>query len=441
MAAADAELHAREAHRDAGLKRGIGAWALAAAIVNITVGAGIFSLPGGMARAAGPDALLAYVVCAVAMGAVVLCCAEAGSRVPTSGGIYGYVEAAFGPAAGFVAGVLLWLGCVLACGGIASAFAGAVGALIPALSGAAARAGLIVGAIGLLVAVNLLSVRSASRLISVMTAVKLIPLALFVIVGAFFVVPARLHEGTTPGLSGVGRAVILSLFAFQGMETVLAANGEVDRPERTLPRALIGAMIFVAVLYVAIQLIAQGLLGAGLAGSATPLADALATVDPRLGGVILAGAAISMFGWIGSDLLGAPRILFAFARDGFLPRGLGRVSPRTQTPGVAIVVHGAIAAALGVTGSFEQLAVLSVLASCLLYMGGCAAAWTLRRRGTALLGEPLRMRGLPIWVAIGILAMAAVIALARPAEIGGLVAAVVVSLILYAVVRRRSTAV
>ena len=427
----------REVTRDAGLRRGIGPWALTLALVNITVGAGIFSLPGGMAQAAGPYALAAYGVCAVAMGAVVLCFAEAGSRAPTSGGVYGYVDAAFGPLPGFVAGVLLWLSCVLACGGIASALAGAVGGLVPGLAGPLPRAGLIVGAIGLLAGVNLLGVGPASRLISIATAVKLVPLALFVGVGLFFVSPARLGEGAAASLGGVGRAVILSLFAFQGMETVLGANGEVDRPARNLPRALVAAMLFVTALYVLIQLVAQGLLGGELAGASSPLAQAIGRVDPRLGAIVLAGAAVSMFGWIGSDLLGAPRVLFAFARDGFLPAALGRVHPRTQVPVAAVATHAAIAAALGVTGSFEQLAVLSVLSSCLLYMGGCAAAWVLRRRGVALAGEPVRVPGLAVWAGLGCLSMAAVVALARPAEIAGTAAAVGLSVLLYALLRRR----
>ncbi len=425
----------REAGRDAGLRRGIGPVGLAAAIVNIVVGAGVFALPGGMARAAGPYALVAYLLCAAAMAAVVMCCAEAGSRTPTSGGIYGYVEAAFGPLAGFVAGVLLWLSCVLACGGIAAALAGALGGLVPALAGPGARALVIVGAIGSLAAVNAAGVGTAARLISAATAVKLLPLLLFVGVGAFFLDPAKLGQGPAPSLGGVGRAVILSLFAFQGMETVLGANGEVRRPARTLPLALTGAMAFVAVLYVAVQLVAQGLLGGALGGSAAPLSDAISRVDPRLGAVVLAGAALSMFAWIASDLLGAPRVLFAFARDGYLPAVLGRLSPRTQAPTAAIALHAVLAAALALTGTFEQLAVLSVLSACLLYIGGCLAAWRLRRAGVADAGPPLRVRGLAAWVVLGAGSMAAVIALARPGEIAGLAGAVVGSVLLYAAAR------
>ena len=425
-----ANIGSGEAARDRGLMRGIGPWSLAAAIVNVVVGAGIFALPGGMARAAGPYALFAYLVCALAMGAVVLCCAEAGSRAPTSGGIYGYVEQAFGPMPGFVAGVLLWLSCVLGCGGIAAALAASLARLAPALAGPVPRAAVIVGVVAALTAVNLLGVRTASRLIAAGTVIKLIPLALFVGVGALFLSPARLSAGAAPSAEGVGRAILLSLFAFQGMETVLGASGEVREPARTLPRGLVGAMAFVAVLYVAIQLVAQGLLGADLAGSQAPLSDALSRVDARLGTVVLVGAALSMGVWIGSDLLGAPRVLFAFARDGFLPAALGRVSSR-GVPAIAIVTHAVIAVALAITGTFEQLAALSVLAGCLLYIGGCASAWRLRKRGVAQQGRPLVLPGLVVWVVLGVGSMAAVIALGRPLEIAGLLAAVLLSCALY----------
>ena len=426
--------------RDAGLRRGIGPVALAAAIVNVVIGAGIFTLPAGMARAAGPYALIAYVLCALAMAAVVLCFAEAGSRVPTSGGTYGYVEAAFGRLAGFVAGVLLWLSCVLAAGGIASAFAAALGRLAPMLAQPAWQAALIVAVISAVTAVNLAGVRPASRLIAATTLVKLVPLALFVVVGALYVRPANLSAGVAPDAAGIGRAILLSLFAFQGMETALGASGEVADPARTLPRALVAAMAFVALFYIAIQTIAQGLLGGGLSGSAAPLADAMATIDPRLGVLLVVGTAVSMGGWLGSDMLGAPRVLFAFARDGYLPAALGRVSPRTGVPTPAILVHATLAALLAITGTFETLVVLSVLSACALYFGGCAAALVLRRRGVALAGTPLRLPGLTGWSLLGCGSMVAVILLARWDEIIGLAAAVIGSCGLYWLAGRRRPA-
>ncbi|CAN5380369.1 amino acid permease [soil metagenome] len=437
MADAVGAIAAREGDRDAGLRRGIGSIGLAAAIVNITVGAGIFSLPSGMAKAAGPYALLAYLLCAVAMAAVVLCCAEAGSRVPTSGGIYGYVEAAFGPLAGFNAGMLVWVGSVLASGGITAAVAGAVAHLWPALASPVPRALFIVASVTPILVMNCLDVRAATRIISVATAVKLVPLVLFVGVGLLFFDPHRFvaSAGVAP-ISGIGRAILLALFAFQGMETVLAANGEVKTPGRTLPRALIGAMAFIAVLYISIQVIAQGLLGSDLAGSAAPLADALARIDPRLGLVILIGTVISMYAWIGSDVLGASRVLFAFSRDGFLPKVVGRLSGRSQAPVVAVLVHGGLVMLLAISGTFEQLAVLSALAACLLYIGACAAAWRLSRSGVALADKPLGMPGIGIWAGLGVVSMAAAIAVAKPVEIAGLAAATVVTCALYWIARR-----
>ncbi len=427
--------------RDRGLRRAIGPVGLAAAIVNVVVGAGVFVLPAAMARAAGPSAPWAYAACALVMGAVVLCCAEAGSRVPTSGGLYGYVDAAFGPLAGFVAGVLLWLSCVLACGGIASALADGLGHLSPALATPMARAAVIVLAIGGPAALNLLGAGTASRVISVATAVKLLPLAAFVIVGALAAgAPAHPAAAAPAGLGGVGRAALLALFAFQGMETALGASGEVDRPARNLPLALAGAMAFVLALYVGVQEVAQHLLGSALAASPAPLADGLARVDPTLGRVVAVGAAASMAAWIGSDLLGAPRVLFAFARDGYLPAWLGRVTGSGRAPGPAIAVHAAVAVVLALTGAFEALAVLSVLAACGLYIAACLAAWRLARRGVAELGPPLRLPGLPVAVVLGVAGMGAAVALARPVEIAGLLAATAVSAGLYALRPRRKVA-
>ena len=95
--------------RDAGLVREVGPWGLAASIVSIVVGAGIFAVPGALAAAVGPYAPLAFLLCGLAVGSVAICFAEGGSRIPTSGGVYGYIEAAFGPLVGYVAGTLLAL--------------------------------------------------------------------------------------------------------------------------------------------------------------------------------------------------------------------------------------------------------------------------------------------------------------------------------------------
>jgi len=388
---------------------------------------------------AGTAAPWAYLACLVAMGAVVLCFAEAGSRVSTSGGPYGYVEAAFGKLPGFVAGVLLWLSSVLACGGVAAALADTAGSAFPALAEPVVRGGLIVVVLAAMAWINVIGVDLAARILGWATLIKLLPLALFVVVGGVGL--AMGHGADTPVQSaptaGIGRAAILAMFALSGMETPLAASGEVRDPSRTVPRALLLAMGSIGVAYIAIQLIADALLGADLTASRAPLADALGTLDPRLRAPLLAGAFFSMLIWLGSDFLGAPRVLFAFARDGLLPSWLGRVHPRWRTPYVGILVHFVLAAALALSGTFEKLAILSTLAIAPLYASACAAAVALRRRKVAILGKPLALPGLPVIAGVAIVSMVVLVAQGEPGEILGLAGVLIGSALLFLIVRRR----
>jgi basic amino acid/polyamine antiporter, APA family len=164
------------------------------------------------------------------------------------------------------------------------------------------------------------------------------------------------------------------------MEIPLCAGGEIRDPARTVPRALAAATLLVALLYITLHLITQGVLGAGLAGSAAPLADALAGLGPAGRGLILAIGAISMVGFLGGDILGQSRVLFAFARDGLLPRQLAAVHPVTRAPWVAVIVNAVIAAALAMSGSFIVLAPVASIAIVLLYIATCLAAWVVSRR-------------------------------------------------------------
>jgi amino acid transporter len=195
-------------------------------------------------------------------------------------------------------------------------------------------------------------------------------------------------------------------------------------------------MGFVLVLYVAIQLGAQRLLGAALAHQAAPLAAAAGQVSVAAGSILVAGAGISMLGWIASDILGAPRVLFAFARDGLLPGVLGWVHHRTHVPYVAIVAHSLLAASLAVSGSFTGLVVASTLNTAGVYVLGCAAALVLHRRGLQTAGRALRVPGLPVVAGFGVASMLAIILVARWVEILGLGAVVACSSLLYAVVRK-----
>ena len=379
-----------------GFVRAVGTAAFAASIFNVTVGGGIFRLPATAAAAVGTAAPLAYVVCGLVMGCVALCFAEAGSRVPLTGGPYAYVEAVFGRFPGFLAGVLLWMLGTTAMGGVASAFADGAAAL---LGVPGARVPVLVAAFALIAFVNIRGVEQGARLIVVLSLAKLLPLLLFVGIGVFHVMPANIAITGAPEAAGLARAAIVLVFAFSGVESALAASGEVRDPSRTIPRALIIAMTGVTLLYIAVHVVAHGILGPRLATETTdPLATAFGSVVGAWGtAFLLATATVSRLGYTSGMALAVPRALWKFADDGLLPRAVAAIHPRFRTPHVAILVQVALVLLLGAVFSFEDLAVISNLAALLLY-GACAAAvLTLRARDVHAPGTvPYRVPGGPV---------------------------------------------
>lgn len=416
----------------------VGPWALAANIISMVIGAGIFAVPAALAASVGPYAPIAFLACGIGVGAVAICFAEGGSRIPTSGGVYGLIEAAFGPVVGFVAGTLMWVGCGLACAGVSAALGDVIAStLAPSLAGLA-RAATIVVAVSTIALINIGGVQRGARFVGAMTVLKLVPLAVFIAAGIGSVHRANFSESLQYGHQDIGRAVILAVFAFVGMESSLCASGEVRQPNRTIPRALAIATATTIIAYVMIQIVAQGILGPALAGSKAPLADAMAQIHPALRVLMLVGAAVSMFGWLGSDILGSPRQLFAFARDGLLPRVLGRLHSRSHAPHVAILCYAGLAILLALTGTFAELAVIASLAIAALYATGCAATWVLARRQVALAGPPLNFRYLTAATVTGIGSMSLLIMLGSRHEILGLLALIAVSALWYLVQTRGS---
>lgn len=425
-----------EGQRDKGLVRAVTSWGLAAGIINSVIGAGIFAVPAAVAASVGPYAPLAFLICAVAIAAAAICFAEGGSRIPTSGGVYGYVETAFGPMAAYITGNVLWFGDALGAGAVSFALADVAASLFPASWMAPVHAVVIVAVIGGIALVNVGGAARGARLSEGTIVLKLLPLAIFIVAGAGAIHRANFLHMAAPSSSAFGRAAILALFSFTGMEAPLAASGEVEHPAKAIPRALVMAMLPVVVLYISIQLVAQGILGGALAHSSAPLADAMSAIHPALRLIMLGGAAVSMFGYLASDIFGSPRILFAFAREGLLPRALGRVHPRTHAPHIAILCYSAVSIALAVSGTFAELAVLTTLASAVLYIFGSAAAWRLARRGVEQAGPPLNFRHLTAAMLTAVISMLILIALASRAEILGVLAVIVLSALIYLILSR-----
>ena len=391
---------------DRGLARVIGTWGLAAGTVNVTVGGGIFRLPAGVAAAVGPAAPLAYLACTLVMGLIVLCFADAGSRVSMTGGPYAYVETAFGPFVGFLSGALLWVGITLALSAVTTFFGDSLLALVPALGATGLRLALVVVLI-VLAPANVRGVGGVTRFNAFATIAKLLPLVLLVLVGLVAMRWSNLAWHGAPSAGSVSRASVLLIFAFLGVESALVPSGEVRDPARTVPRAIFLAMTAVAVLYVTIQLVAQGLLGDALANDPTPLASAAAVaLGPGGRTMILVGSAVSMFAYVSGMTLAVPRMLFAFGRDGFLPAALARVHPTWRTPYVAIVVQVVIVAGLALFARFEVLAVAANVTVLLVYGACCLAASELRRRDVRAGGIPFEVPGGAVvpWLALAVIA-------------------------------------
>lgn len=379
---------------EGGLLRVMGPLAVAAGIVNITIGGGIFRLPASVAAQLGAGAASAYLVCALAIGLVALCFAEAGSRVDLTGGPYAYVEVAFGRLAGFLTGAMLWVVGTLALAAVATLLADALGGLLPALASGTARTLILVVAFTGLALVNIRGVRNGSRLNVVLTVAKLAPLVLLAALGAFAIEPANIRSDVPFQPAALARTATLLIFAFAGIESALVPSGEIRDNARTVPRALLLAMLTVTTLYVALQIVTQGILGPALATQATPLAEAAGRAfGPGGRTLLLAGAAVSMLGFVGGMILAVPRVLFAFGRDGFLPGVVGRVHARHRTPWVAIVLQALISGALALGNGFERLAILANLTTLLVYAACCAAVLQLRRLGIEAGGRPFRIPG------------------------------------------------
>ncbi|MEY2499975.1 MAG: hypothetical protein QOI07_309 [Verrucomicrobiota bacterium] len=400
-------LPAEPANPDAQLDRAIGVPGLAANIINTTIGASIFALPALIAQSLGAAAPVAFVACGVAMTLFVTCFALAGSRVSLTGGLYAYAEVAFGRYVGFITGLFFCTTALLSVAAVVNFFVGTVVALVPVMNGPVMRAVLMFLVYAVMAALNIRGVRTGAGAVGVVTIAKLVPLFLFVLAGIFFIEPTAFTWPGWPPAKTLGDSVLLLLFAFFGIEVALIPSGEVKNPARTVPRAIYSALALTTLLYILIQLVAQGTLGANLAlHRDTPLAEAANVFLGKPGRLLLlAGATISGFGFIASDILSSPRILFAFGRDGILPRVLAHVHPRFRSPDVAILVYTVAALVLSLTSSFAELAIMANVAALLLYIICCAAAWELMRRDVRTEARPFTFPGASVVPIVSIIAI------------------------------------
>lgn len=380
------------------LPRVIGVPGVALTGFNCVVGVGIFGLPGIVAGVLGPAAISAYLVCLALFGLIALCFAEAGSRVSGAGGLYAYASAAFGPVVGGVAGMLmLFASSICSAAAIARFFLDTLAGVWPMIADPVWNfAALVVlyGGIGL---VNILGTRDGNGLTITIGILKFVPLALLIVVGAFHIVPGNLAWQGLPTIGQIGEATLILFFAFIGIESAFSVSGETRNPSRTIPRAIALAILMIAGLYIGLQIVTQGVLGAALASSQAPLVDTAGVVLGSIGArIFIFLSLLSALGFMAGDMLGSPRVVYALAHAGQLPRALGAEHPRFATPAMAISFYTIAVIALAATGSFRQIAVLTVAGTLVLYLICCLGVLRLRARNIADSGTPFVAPGGPV---------------------------------------------
>ncbi|HMB51874.1 MAG TPA: APC family permease, partial [Thermoanaerobaculia bacterium] len=349
--------------------------------VNSVVGSGVYLLPAAAAGLLGTGSLLAVAVAAVAVLLVVLCFAEASSRFDATGGPYLYTRVAFGDLVGFQVGWMAWLTRVATAASLSVGLADALSYLLPAAGEGPWRVAAIVLPLLLLTAINVAGVRFGADAAVLLVAGKLVPLLVFVAVGAYHFSGETFAAQQPTQTGGLGAAALLLLFAFAGFENTTAPAGEYRKPKRDVPFALVGQLALVTCLYLAVQAVALGTLPV-LGDATSPIAEAAGRFLGGWGGWLLtAGAVVSIAGTLNDSVLAGPRYLYALAQRGFGPAVLSRVDRRFHTPAVAILLQTAVVLPLALTGSFVALAALSVIARLATYIGTSLAVPVLRKKG------------------------------------------------------------
>ncbi len=370
--------------------RPLGLWMATALVVGSMIGSGVFMLPASLAPY-GAASLVGWGI--TLCGALLLAAtfARLAVRWPCTGGPYAYARAAFGDAAGFGIAWSYWISIWTGMGAIAVAFAGSLGAIFPALTATPARgAACALAALWACAAVNVAGLREAGRVQLALTALKLLPLLLFGLVALWFV-DAHAYRPFNPGpatLPQVAQAtVILTMWAFAGLEAATVPAAAIRDPQRTIPRAtLLGTLLAGAATILACTVVIGLVPAPVLAASPAPMAEAAGRLwGPAAALAIAALAVVSTLGAVNGWVLVCAQVSLAAAHDGLFPRRFAALD-RHGTPAFGVVAGAAFASAMVIANysrSLVQLFTFMLLlatAAILLPYAASSAAW-LRRGG------------------------------------------------------------
>ncbi|MGA2375633.1 MAG: amino acid permease [Candidatus Sulfotelmatobacter sp.] len=412
------------------LARDLGVSHASAVVVGTIIGSGIFLVPSEMMQAVGSAKLvyLAWLVGGLLSFFGALTYAELGAMKPQAGGEYVYVRDAYGPLGGFlyawtwfviakpasVATIAIGLVRILGTFSIFSFFPTNVISVPFAVTWGQLVA---IAAAVLISLLNYFGVKKAGEFQLVFTVLKVAIILGIVLVcfsgagsaaGRGWSNFATTFTGAKGGVAGFMAALVAALWAYDGWNDLNMVAGEVKRPERSIPIALIAGVATVGLLYVLVNAGVQYVLPASaIAASPRPASDAVALVVGRMGAsIVSAGMAISMLVTLNGTIMSGARVPFAVARDGYFFSALADVHPRFHTPSVAIVFQAVLSIALLLLGgNFRQLFSLAIFAEWLFYMIAGSTIFVFRWRDPQA-ARPYRVFGYPFVPALFILVAA-----------------------------------
>ena len=413
----------------ADLPRVLGASQATAIVVGTIIGSGIFLVPREMMQDVGSSALvyLAWIVGGLLSLFGAMTYAELGAMLPYAGGEYVYLRGAYGDTPAFL---YMWTWFAVAKpASIAAVTIGLARTLefFPAFHrlGEPAFGGPLpllwsqlfaIVVTWFMTGLNCLGIKKAGDFQLVFTVLK--GILILIVAGLCFASLSGSWSNFSTsvphavgGLGGFMAALIATLWAYDGWNDLTMVAGEVKRPERSLPIALIGGLFIVGVLFMATNAAIQYILPAArIAASERPAVAALTVVaGPAGAGFVAAAMALSIFVTLNGTIMSGARIPFAAARDRLFFRQFAHISPRFQSPSTSLVVQGLISTVLLLfLSQFQQHFELAVFAEWLFYMLTATTVFVYRRRRPNL-ARPYKVWGYPVLPALFVVCAAAVL--------------------------------
>jgi amino acid transporter len=323
------------------LERDLGLPSVMAISIGAMVGSGIFILPGlalGIVDNSGSAVILAYVLAGVLVLPAALSKAEMATAMPEAGGTYLYIERGMGPLLGTIAGVGTWFSLTFKG---ALALVGGAPYLVYYLNLPVTPVALVVAAV--LILVNVVGVKQTGRMQVGIVVAMLAAMAGFIMFGARGVETSS-YGATGGGIAGLLSATGFVFVSYAGVTKVASVAEEIENPDKNIPLGILGSLAFTAFVYVAIVAVMVGVAPAEeLVDSNVPMALAAEYVLPGVGVVaVVVAALLALISTANAGILSSSRYPFAMSRDALVPRSLGEVSDRFNTPVNAISVTGVV---------------------------------------------------------------------------------------------------